>query len=384
MATTVAGRVAGGALVWLLGLGVATAVAHPESCAVPTASADRAAVTDAVRWLRDNQAADGSFLYRYDRADRRVEPGYDVTRHAGAIFALEQADRQGIPGAATAADRAIAWSTTQLTRLDGGRLAFSGDTGASALLIVALVERRRIDGNTRYDDELAELGRFVAGAVTEEGAVVAAWDLAADRAVDGSRSPFFTGEVLFALARLHATFPHAGWDGPARRVSHYVATERDDQERRFPPVSDHWSAYAFAEMAAWPGGDGLTGDDVAYARRQAGLFGLQARFESQRRRHGIVRWTRGPDAVPAGLGTLAEGLAAMRRVAAAAPALHLDPSTVRDRLACVAGMLVARQVHDPDPRLNGAWFRGHVTEVDDEQHAISALLAALPVLEGRP
>jgi hypothetical protein len=220
--------------------------------------------------------------------------------------------------------------------------------------------------------------------VTRDGAVVATWDLASDRAVPGSRSPFFTGEVLFALARLHATFPDAGWDEPARRVSHYVSTERDDEERRFPPVSDHWSSYAFAEMATWPGGSGLTTDDVAYARRQAGLFGLQARFESQRRRHGLARLTRGPEAIPAGVGTLAEGLAAIRRVAAADPDLPVDRSTVDHRLACVAGLLVARQVHDPDPRLDGAWFRGHDTEVDDQQHAISALLVALPVLEGTP
>jgi hypothetical protein len=71
-------------------------------------------------------------------------------------------------------------------------------------------------------------------------------------------------------------------------------------------------------------------------------------------------------------------------MAAADPELSVDRSTVEGRLACVAGLLVARQVHDPDPRLDGAWFRGHDTEVDDQQHAISALLVALPVLEGTP
>ena len=43
-----------------------------------------------------------------------------------------------------------------------------------------------------------------------------------------------------------------GWDVPARRISTYLATERDDAERRFPPVSDHWGAYAWDEISAWP------------------------------------------------------------------------------------------------------------------------------------
>jgi hypothetical protein len=383
MASTVAGRVAGGALVWLLGLGLAAAVAHPESCLPPTQGAARAAVADAVRWLHGNQADDGHFLYRYDRVARRVEPGYDATRHAGTLLALEQAAGQDIPAAAATAERAIGWAMVRLTPLDGGRVALSGDTGASALLIAALVERRRIDGDDRYDADLAALGRFVAGAVTPDGAVVATWDLAADRAVEGSRSRFFTGEVLFALAGLHATFPETGWDVVARRVSRYVSTRRDDGERRFPPVSDHWSAYGFAEMAAWPGGTGLTADDVAYARRQVGLMGLQARFESQRRAHGFARLTRGATAVPAGLGTLGEGLGAIRRAATSDPGLAVDRAAVDERLACVAGLLVARQRHDTDPRVDGAWFRGHDTEVDDQQHAISALLASGPVLGAR-
>ena len=46
-------------------------------------------------------------------------------------------------------------------------------------------------------------------------------------------------------------------------------------------------------------------------------------------------------------------------------------------------MLVHRQTHSDDPRTDGAWFRLGVTQVDDEQHAISALLAALPVIEAR-
>ena len=245
--------------------------------------------------------------------------------------------------------------------------------------MAALIEHRRATGSTANDPLLRGLGRFLASTVTDRGAVVALWDLEADEAVAGSRSPFFTGEILWALARLHAEFPDEGWDEPARRISAYLATERDDAERRFPPVSDHWGAYGWDEISAWPAE--LTEDELAYAERQAGLFGLQVRYESQRRATGLVRLTRGPFALTAGVGTLGEGLGGIHRLAEREPDLDVDRDAVDERLACVAGMLVERQTHSDEPRLDGAWFRQGVTQVDDQQHAISALLAASAVLE---
>jgi hypothetical protein len=388
VATTVRRRVVVGLLAWLAGLGAAVAVAHPESCPAPTTGATTDAVRAAVGWIAANQAADGAFLYRYDRDTSSVLPGYNIVRHAGTLLALEQARGAGVTEATDVAERAFAWAARRETDLDGDRTALTGDTGATALLVAALVERRRIDGPTVAGDEhLRHLGRFLAGAVTDDGAVVARWDLDSDEPIAGSRSPYFTGEVLWALSRLHAELPAEGWDEPARRISRYLATERDDAERRFPPVSDHWGSYAFAEMAAWPDAptDGvLSEDELAYARRQAGLFGVKARFVLQQRRSGIVRLTRGPGALTAGIGTVGEGLGGVWRLAREDLDLDVDRDVVADRLACVAGVLVERQVHSTDPALDGAWFRLGITQVDDEQHAISALLAALPVLEARP
>ena len=86
-------------------------------------------------------------------------------------------------------------------------------------------------------------------------------------------------------------------------------------------------------------------------------------------------------ALTAGLGTLGEGLGGIHRLAERDPDLDVDRDDVAARLACVAGMLVARQTQSDDPRLDGAWFRNDITQVDDQQHAISALLAATAVLE---
>lgn len=385
MATTVGGRVARGALAWLLGLGTAAAVAHPESCPTPTPRATATAVEDAVAWIATNQLPSGRFLYRFNRDLVVIEPGYSTARHAGTLLSLEQARAAGlgVAAAADAAERAFAWALDEATPLSGGSLAFSESTGATGLLVAALVERRRVAGDTTYDEELARLGRFLARTVTDDGAVVATWDLAADEPVAGSRSPFFTGEVLFALAGLHTEFPDDGWDGPARRISDYVATRRDDAERRFPPVSDHWASYGWGEMATWPGGSGLSEHAVAGAERQAGLLGLQTRYESQRRLDGIARLTRGKLASSSGLGTLGEGLGGIRRAVAADDRIDLDAARIDERILCAAGMLVARQAHHDDPRIDGAWFGDGVTQVDGQQHPISALLAALSVMEER-
>lgn len=57
---------------------------------------------------------------------------------------------------------------------------------------------------------------------------------------------------------------------------------------------------------------------------------------------------------------------------------------------CTAGFMTQRQATgaeaavSPDPGLvRGAWFYRGYTQMDDQQHVLSALLAALPVLEER-
>jgi hypothetical protein len=375
-------RVGAGLLAWLGGIVVLVAAAHPEGCPTVTAEEARAAAQAGVDWIVRTQEPDGEFLYRYDRSTGEPDTtlGYNHVRHAGTILALEQAAAAGLDGAESAAASATDWALDRLTELDDDRLAFTDATGGTGLLVNGLVEHRRATGDESHDDELLAMGRFLQDTVTDQGAITAGWDLDADEPVEGSRSPFFTGEILWALARLHAEFPGEGFDGSALKVSAYLATERDDVERRFPPVSDHWGAYAWDEIAAWP--QTLTDEELDYVKRQAGLFSLQVRYESQRRADPPVRWTRGPMAVPAGVGTLGEGLGGIRRLALQTDDLDVDLDAVDERLACVAGMLTERQVRNDDPAEDGAWFRGDdVTQIDDQQHAISALLAAIPVLE---
>jgi hypothetical protein len=384
-------RLLGAGATWAVAAVVAVAAAHPEGCSTPTGAEARSAATAAVGWLATNQRADGSFLYRYDRDEAEDLGGYSIVRHAGVLLALAQAEAARIPGAEAPFRAGLDWARDRLVDTGGGVAPVQGavaDTGAVALLTAALVEWREATGETGHDALLRGLGSFLAARVTAEGAVTALVEVGSGSDVAGSRSPFSTGEAAWALAALHTTFPDEGWDGPARSVLAYLASARDDRERRFPPVSDHWAAYALAEVGvAW--GAPLTGAEQDLLRRQAGLFGLQTRYESQRRASGPVRWTRGPMALGAGVGTLGEGLGAVQRLAVVDDAAAELEEAVRDRQRCVAGLLVDRQVMAgdgtaaPDPgRVGGAWFHRGVTQMDDQQHALSALLAAVEVLPG--
>ena len=132
---------------------------------------------------------------------------------------------------------------------------------------------------------LRRLGRFLVAQTEPSGAVLASYDDAAGAPVAGVYSKYYTGETYWALARLHRLFPEEGWGEVADRIGAYIAAERDEVEDYWPPLPDHWAAYGLAETVAFddrPSELPLTEDELAYARRQAGLFGAQVRWVSQR------------------------------------------------------------------------------------------------------
>ena len=163
--------------------------------------------------------------------------------------------------------------------------------------------------------------------------------------------------------------------GPVR-IARYLATTRDEAEGRWPDVPDHWAAYALAEMARWPAPSVIDDTLVAYARHVGALESMQIRYESQRTGTWVSRATRGQTALGAGVGALAEALMSLRSV----PALAGDQA-LRERAECAAGVLLHRQTSSaggaryPNPeRARGAWIRDGITQIDDQQHALSALL----------
>ncbi len=383
-------RVVRGVLAWILVLGVVALVVHPEGCGQPSSGEVNEAAVATVAWFGANINDDGTFVYRYDRAENRPLGGYNDVRHAGVLLSLYQAESAGIEGAAEIADRGLAYVDERLLNTPIG-LVFgrgaSARSGSVGLLVAALDERRWATGADDRDPLLLALGRTLTGVVNADGSVGASINTATGST--SGRSPFFTGEVLWALARLHLTFPDENFDEPALRVYRYLIEDRDRVESPWPPVSDHWGAYALETMSRWPNADDLQLEpDLEldgpatrqWLARQLGLFGLQVRYESQRQ-GGITRLTRGTVALPAGVGTLGEGIGNYLRFLDRFEVTDIDVDALNERTNCVAHLLTNRQVSAAQAqqyaeplRVQGAWFRNDITQMDDQQHALSALL----------
>jgi small neutral amino acid transporter SnatA (MarC family) len=382
----------------LLGAGVVAfgVMAPPERCPAVTADDLRASATEAVDWFTRNQEQDGTWLYLYDADAGRAVDDYNVVRHAGGVMGLYQAAGAGIPGALDSADRGLGWARRHLIERDGwAALSHRGRTatGATALLVAGLVERREATDDDGYDDLMASLGRFLAAQVEPSGAVLANYDNRARAPEPGVYSAYFTGETYWALARLHRLAPADGWGAIADRIGAYLATRRDEAEDHWPPIPDHWAAYGLAETVAFDdrrGAEPLTADEVAYAREQAGYFGAQVRWVSQR----FGPWgalARTPH-VPrgGGYGVVGEALTGLWRVARADPRLADLRAPLAERATCVAGLAAQQQIDATEAsafahpsRVRGTWIRDGETRMDDQQHAISALLRTIAIVEGR-
>src|SRR5215207_1144408 len=378
------------AMLLVLSFGV---VAPPESCPSVGAGDLRRSAQAAVDWFVRNQRSDGTWLYLYDADEDSAPSEYNEVRHAGAAMGLYRAAAAGLPGALRSGDRGTQWELNRLVRRDGwAALELDGrvTTGATALMVAGLVIRRDATGDTRYDGVLRRLGRFLLAQTEPSGAVLASYDPARGAPVAGEYSKYYTGEAYWALARLHRAFPGEGWGEAADRTGAYLATSRDEAEEHRPPILDHWAAYGVSETVDFPerGRPPLTEDEVGYARRQAELFGVQARWLGQRYGPwgGLVR---GPYEPRGGwYGVIGEALTGWWLTAQQDPRLAGLQGSIAERATCNAGLAVRAQSDAEDAanaarpeRVQGAWFRDGETRMDDQQHALAGLLRTIPIIE---
>jgi hypothetical protein len=359
------------AVTWGVGFAVLrVAVVPAERCPGVDEAAVQRSIAGATAWLVRNQRADGRFLYGYYEATGRVSPFYTDARHAGVLYILYRV------GQDAAADAGLGWVQRNLYRHDGWA-AFAGpgndaDAGANALVVAALMQRRLAGGDGRYDALARDLGRFLLDRMRPDGSVVEFWRPSTEREVPGVFGKFSTGETFYALALLNRVFPGEGWEGPARRVVDYLATRRDEAEGSLTRQPDHWASYGLSELVR----DGLTATEAAYARRLAGYFGYEIRFISQHTGRPLNLFTESG----ADLGVVGEASTALWRASARDPRLADLRGQLGQRITCLAGITVGRQVFDANPRERGAWFFHGYTQMDDQQHATGALLGAAEVL----
>ncbi|MEA3054641.1 MAG: hypothetical protein QOD30_73, partial [Actinomycetota bacterium] len=268
------------------------------------------------------------------------------------------------------ADRGLQWALDRLHPTSAGGVALASgsraDTGGAALLTSALVERREQTDDHVYDDELVDLGRFLVGMQRPDGGFSVSVDVVSGLVDRQGTSRYYPGEAMWALARLSKTFGPQRWQPAAMHAARFIATRRDEIEHVVaPPLNDHGAAYGFAALARQRPLEQVV---ASYARLLYGRFALLIRTES-RRDAAPAPSLLGPPRRSAALGTWVEGQAALARLALIDGRVAGLGARIRASARCGAGVLVERQ------DANGAWYDGGETRMDDEQHAISGLLA---------
>jgi len=367
---------------------VRVAVVPAEVCPPVTSGEVRAAVDAAAGWLERGVQPSGRYTYGYDRDADVVSPDYNEVRHAGIVMVLYQAF------AATSSSEAL-WAGDAGLQRALGQLLDHGDwiawappgevtSGGNGLLLAGMAIRRAATGDTTHDGIMRGIGRFLKEMQFPDGSVSSDWREGTGP-ID-NHSLYSTGETAWALVLMDREFPGEGWGEAAVRTIDYMVSDRDRAEGRFSRLPDHWAAHALADLRS----DLRADPRLDYARRLAGYFSIRLRFESQRLGKGInllVRWYPG---TPAGVGTAGEGMGALHRLAVDDPRLSDLAEGIDDRIVCTAGLMVDRQVTPAEsadgahPLLEeGAWFYRGYTQMDDQQHTITALLEALPVLAAR-
>ena len=381
--------------VWVVGATALRVVVVPPQYCPPVSSSEALESGRAsAAWIERSQQPDGSYTYEYDAGDGTYSADYNSVRHAGVTMSLYQlaaVDASVLP----TADHATSWMEARMARHNGWAALKSPsgaiELGASALMLAALAERRVSTDDPRFDVLMHELARFILVMQQDDGSFLLRWLPSTGAPDPGERSKYATGESFWALALMHRLFPGEGWDAPVRRVADYLSLYRDSVEKqKFPPWADQWAAYGLAEMAAWPGkGPHLNEANVTYARSLAERFGFLVRVESQRRDSRFSDLVHGRQARAAGMGTWGEGLDSLWRLAGLDPRLADMREKIGERAACTSGMLAQRQVKpgdsgtEADGPLAGGWFSEGVTRMDDQQHALSALLRSRDILERR-
>jgi hypothetical protein len=363
-------------------------VVPAEVCPPVDDAAVRNAIDEAVQWIAAGMGPDGRYTYGYHRGHDRVSPEYNGPRHAGVTLSLYQTHAlTGSADALSAADRGLDYALKgMITTNDFTAWELFGEvnTGANGLLLVGLAIRREATGDGRHDHLMRAIGRFLLVQQYPDGSVSGYWHRSIGMP-EPTYATYSTGEAAWALVLLDRAFPGEGWGESAARTIDYMATDRDRREGRLSRLPDHWAAYTISDLRP----ELLTGSRLDYARQLAGYFGMRLRFEAQRRGDGInlaLRWFPGP---PAGVGTAAEGIGALWRISADPKLASLRPN-IEERMICTAGFMVRRQVTAAEaagaarPELErGAWFYRGYTQMDDQQHVLSSLLAALTLIESR-
>jgi hypothetical protein len=179
----------------------------------------------------------GEFLYRYDMIGRPLR-GYNALRHAGCVWAMMHVGGQATRSAAR---RASAWLIKHYRCTNGNGLALVHrdriKAGGNALAILAHLEL-----GTPKDMRIARgLANHLLSLQREDGDYH--HKLSTNGAIDDFRSDYYTGEVMFALARFAAAAKAPPYLASAMRAERMLGPQGYGVAEQ-----SHWMLYALEAL----------------------------------------------------------------------------------------------------------------------------------------
>jgi hypothetical protein len=213
----------------------------------------RAAALDAARFLARGVSVEGRFRYLVEASTNRSLGGYDLPRHAAAVYFLAQAaglsHDESIGGAALRAARYL--RDRETSSCGANRCVGRDDVvdiGSSALTLIAFNELVRTNLDRSYRGAVDELARFLRSQQRPDGEFMHLYDRRANEPVD-RQFIYYSGEVTLALSRAYGLLHRqADLDAASRGLAHLVGPAWSFFGDRYYFGEEHWTCQAMSEL----------------------------------------------------------------------------------------------------------------------------------------
>ena len=211
------------------------------------------AIVDAADWVVRAERDDGRFHYMYTPLnDEFLDPSYSLGRHAGTtLFLLQTYDYTGEPNYLDTAERALQylWDLTLQSCGQNDVACVATETearlGHSAIAVAAFVEHHLVTGQPESLERARALGRFLVMMQKPDGDFYHRYHLT-DGINREAQSFYYTGEAVFALARLATVDPdESAWrDSVRQTLDFWIGDYWSHFSGGFYFVEEHWTCLA--------------------------------------------------------------------------------------------------------------------------------------------
>lgn len=216
-------------------------------------------ITTSSEYLSMQLDLSGKFEYGVYPVFHKIIPSYNILRHASSIWSLVCAyritgDRFILRQVECALGYLVKHSFYKYKKpREEENTAFIADLekrevklGGNAVAIIVLTEYMNVTGTDKYKKLCAELGNGILELLdTETGEFTHVLSIPSLEVKDKTRTVYYDGEAVFALARLYGLTKEQRWlDAASSAVDRFI---REDYTKH----RDHWVAYAMNEITKY-------------------------------------------------------------------------------------------------------------------------------------